>query len=80
MIELLIGAAGAALLAPVTFFVGRYVRPTPPEPELCTGYIEKSSHDLKQRHDCKALRSVLCSDGRCSFHCATMCKCEGASP
>lgn len=25
---------------------------------------------------CSALRSALCSDGRCSYHCKRFCKCE----
>ncbi|MBX3205149.1 MAG: hypothetical protein KF764_08765 [Labilithrix sp.] len=85
MMELVIFVG--SMLAPAAFFAGRYVRlrrtaPTP-EPELCTGYNDENRHSLNaQRHDCEALRSVLCSDGRCSFHCATMCKCEreGATP
>ncbi|MBX3261070.1 MAG: hypothetical protein KF782_15410 [Labilithrix sp.] len=80
MMELLVFAG--ALLAPATFFAGRYVRgrrtTTPPEP-LCTGYLENNHPLNKLRHDCRALRSVLCNDGRCSFHCASMCKCEGGS-
>jgi hypothetical protein len=45
-----------------------------PEP-TCTGYQNAA---LTWNHDCKALRSALCGDGRCSFHCGKHCKCEAA--
>lgn len=31
------------------------------------------------RTDCRALRSPMCMDGRCTFHCAAMCKCDVCS-
>lgn len=40
----------------------------------CTGWFDPG-YSAKQQ-ECGALRSPLCSDGRCSFHCGNHCKCE----
>lgn len=40
----------------------------------CTGWFDTSFSARQQ--GCNALRSPLCSDGRCSFHCGNHCKCE----
>lgn len=35
----------------------------------CAGYGDKDS-------GCNALRSPMCTDGRCSFHCRKQCSCD----
>ena len=39
----------------------------------CVGYVTPSQTMMD---DCKAKQSDACEDGRCSFHCAKMCKCD----
>ena len=40
--------------------------------KTCVGYVIGTSEMMD---DCKARQSDACEDGRCSFHCAKMCKC-----
>jgi hypothetical protein len=40
----------------------------------CTGYV--STHNVGVRDDCKSRRNPTCIDGRCSYHCKQMCKCD----
>lgn len=46
----------------------------------CTGYPEPNPTHAnptrtKMQHDCESLRSHVCLDGRCNFHCGKTCKC-----
>lgn len=47
-------------------------QPAPVKVAACSGYVRHFGHAA---HDCTALRSHVCVDGRCSYHCAQMCKC-----
>lgn len=63
--------AGALLLA-----LARKKSATPPEEPICTGYHTTGIYEAIR--DCTALRSPLCGDGRCSYHCGKLCKCDAA--
>ena len=82
MIDVLtaIGLAGIAGTAGFGFVAGRLTKKkvTRLEEDRCTGYrADKDSYgEHKMKTDCKALRSPTCGDGRCSFHCQSMCRCD----
>ena len=61
------GGIGSALLT-------HLLRRRPPPEKTCTGYEKGAGGE--QKHDCKAIRSAVCSDGRCALHCRGNCKCE----
>lgn len=42
----------------------------------CSGYRFGHGAVNIMRDDCTALRSPLCEDGRCTYHCRQMCKCQ----
>jgi hypothetical protein len=77
--EILIGAGAGALamfgmLRSMRFLSRKESR----KEEVCAGYQGANVYaDMK--HDCRALRSPLCGDGRCAFHCRAMCKCEASN-
>lgn len=49
---------------------------------VCTGYLTGGRDNkgrftsAKAHTDCKALRSPICLDGRCSYHCNSHCRCD----
>ena len=69
MTELLVAAAGS-----IAFVIGRIStrRRMAPEPR-CTGYRD---YLARIQTDCRSLRSPTCMDGRCTFHCHELCKCD----
>jgi hypothetical protein len=68
---------GFALIAAsmLAYHVGRILggasRPQE-KPKSCTGYS-----NMNIMLTCNGLRSDECQDGRCHYHCRTMCKCGG---
>ena len=75
-IEIASLAAGAFPWAMIPIYIWRRPKTVrPPKPKKCSSYKQPHGTIL---HDCGALRSHVCLDGRCSFHCNQMCKC--ASP
>lgn len=46
------------------------------EEPTCVGYAATTSAGDTWYGDCEALRSPTCVDGRCSYHCGRMCKCD----
>ncbi len=77
MIDLVTTLAEAVVLVPLGALAGyRLARkdPAPTEP-VCSGYIPEGFVGCRQ--DCLAHRSVTCLDGRCTYHCKTMCRCDG---
>lgn len=81
MVEIVL--AGASVFsAGVGWIVGRSKtkdidETPPPEPEekTCTGYRHGRGAVNVMKKDCYALRSHVCLDGRCTYHCSQMCKC-----
>lgn len=63
--------AGGAMSGATAVVVARRARTRPAEPERCAGYGDKDE-------GCNALRSPMCTDGRCSFHCRKQCACDKA--
>ena len=43
---------------------------------MCVGYVDDTVNEM--RADCDALRLDGCNDGRCRYHCRSMCECEDA--
>ena len=83
IIELLEGVAIPIALS-LAYRIGRGRKPVVRDAKepTCTGAVA-SARDDRGRFvnagtfvECPALRSVVCSDGRCSYHCKQMCKCE----
>ncbi len=75
------GAIGHFVVEGIAKMVSK-PNPAPVEPR-CTGYASGRRNpttgkfaEPTLRSDCEALRSVSCLDGRCSFHCQSMCKCD----
>ena len=66
-----------AVLLPLGALMGLRLLRRKPE---CSGYLADAFGHSEPRmmQDCTALRSPLCSDGRCSFHCSKMCRCDSA--
>lgn len=59
--------------------VSKLWRKRPPPEASCAGYGSKCTDgSFRQFTDCRALRSVMCLDGRCNFHCKQLCKCGDA--
>lgn len=78
-ITTVIGLVGLTGTAGFGFLMGRKAQKSPRvEEDRCAGYrSEKNAYgEYAMKSDCKALRSPMCGDGRCSFHCQSMCHCD----
>lgn len=71
-------------LSAAAFGVGRFIagksarrQPDVDDKPRCTGYRFGHGAVNIMKDDCTALRSALCEDGRCTYHCGQMCKCQG---
>lgn len=79
-VGLMVGAAiGGVCSWALTRFLSQKERLTEPlQDETCSGYQDANDY-AGMKNDCRGLRNVTCGDGRCTYHCRKMCKCEASN-
>lgn len=74
--------AALLIVLPVGIAIGSRIsrpkRQAVAKDDVCTGYQGLNYPHAIQK-DCRSNRSPTCLDGRCTYHCANMCKCDASN-